>query len=464
MALSIVLEPSGLNQQLNQGTATGYSAQSGIDWGGAPIQDIITSGSYRLEDIDSILAAGRVQRTITIPMRVIGSSKDDLASKLSAISYTLAKASRYAPVDLVVTPNNSTKTTTYKLLGGRMDGDYDFLDDIQNRWIGTFTFQALPFGYGAKQSLGSSGSPLLAATAGPASFTCTIASGSEGDVLADVTIIFQNTADALGAVSVGVISGNTGWLVGSDITGWSNGSGGGTRATQSVAKYKGAAAPSYELTTQNQIDEAYKQTFSTTDFPVNTPIRVILNADDLTGTLSGRGQNQIRLAVTAGGVTQYGDWVSAPPTAGNGTTTHFTQGLDMGTFLFPPGPSGSVAFSGTTTVSIQMQTPSTGTTNGVALDEMIFLPDSTSLLAEWPLSQPAANTVIRIESDLLYGNSDGSPQTVLVSGSHIRFRGTSRVGIWTSALPLANTTGDVTYSTVKAWAEYTPRYIHLASA
>lgn len=460
MALSIVLEPTGVNQQLNQGTATGYSTQSGIDWGGAAIQDVITQGGYRIEDIDAILSAGRVQRTITIPMRIIGSSKDDLATKISLLSTVLARASRYAPVDLVVTPNGSSKTTTFKLLGGMLDGAYDFLDDISNRWIGTLTLQALPFGYGAKQTMGSSGSPLVNA-AGPASFTVTVAAGSEGDVLADVTIIFQNTVDALGAVSVGVISGNTGWLVGSDVTGWSNGSGAGTRATQSVAKYKGAAAPSYEILTVSQIDEAYKQTFSTTDFPVNTPIRIILNADDLSGSISNRGQNQFRLAVTAGGVTQYGDWVSVPPGAGNGTTTHFTQGLDMGTFLFPPGPSGSVAFSATTTISIQMQATSTSP-SAVAFDEVIFLPDATSLLAEWPLSQPAANTVIRIESDLLYGNADGSPQTVAATGSHIRFRGTSRVGIWTSALPLANTTGDITYSNVKAWAEYTPRYIHLA--
>lgn len=463
MALSVVLEPTGLNQNLNAGGATaGYAIQSGIDWGGAAIQDVITSGGYRLEDIDAILSAGRVQRTIVLPMRIKGSSKDDLDSKLSAIATVLAKASRYAPVDLVVTPNGSSKTTTFKLLGGVMTSDYDFLDDISNTWIGTVSLQALPFGYGAKQTMGSSGSPLVNA-AGPASFTVTVTSGSEGDVLADVTIIFQNTVDALGAVSVGVISGNTGWLVASDVTGWSNGSGGGTRATQSVAKYKGGAAPSYDIATIGTIEEAYKQTFSTTDFPVNTPIRVLLNADDLTGSQVNRGLTQMRLAVTAGGVTQYGDWVSVPPNAGNGTTTHFLQGLDMGTFLFPPGPSGSVAFSGTTTISIQVQATSTSP-SAVALDEVIFLPDATSLLAEWPLSQPAANTVIRIESDLLYGNADGSPQTVLLTGSHIRFRGTSRVGIWTSALPLANTSGDVTYSTVKAWAEYVPRYIGLAPA
>jgi hypothetical protein len=281
--------------------------------------------------------------------------------------------------------------------------------------------------------------------------------------LADVTIIFQNTVDALGAVSVGVISGNTGWLVGSDVTGWSNGSGGGTRATQSVAKYKGAAAPSYDANAAGVVEEAYKQTFSTTDFPVNTPIRILMNADDLTVVQANRGMNQMRLAVTAGGITQYGDWVSVPPNAGNGTTTHFLQGLDMGTFLFPPGPSGSVAFSATTTISIQVQTGNTSALT-VALDELIFLPDSTSLLAEWPLSQPAANTPIRIESDLLFNNADGAPQTVLASGSHIRFRGTSRVGIWTSILPLANTSSDVSYSLVKAWAEYVPRYLHLAPA
>jgi hypothetical protein len=95
---------------------------------------------------------------------------------------------------------------------------------------------------------------------------------------------------------------------------------------------------------------------------------------------------------------------------------------------------------------------------------MIFLPDASSLIAEWPVvaSQPAANTPIRVESDMLYQNADGAPQTVLLSGAHIRSRGTTRYAIWASDQAMANTTGDVTYSLVKAWAEVVPRYVNIA--
>jgi hypothetical protein len=136
----------------------------------------------------------------------------------------------------------------------------------------------------------------------------------------------------------------------------------------------------------------------------------------------------------------------------------------MGTFVFPPGPSGSVAFSGTTTISLQVQIPVIVGSSTIIFDELIFLPDASSLIAEWPVTQPVANTPIRIESNMLYNNADGAPQTVAVSGAHLRCRGSTRYGIWTSKLPLTNFTSDATYSLVKAWAEYTPRYVDLAPA
>lgn len=469
-ATSIVLDPTGLNIQLNnQGAATGFFLQevnqvasTGLDWGGQAIQDIINSGAYRLEDIDGVLTAGRVTRTMILPVRLVGSSKDNLDTLWSNLHYALAKASRYQPLDLVVTPSGSSKTTTFKIIGGDTLHYYTQIEDNLNRVIdGQVTLFALPFGYGTKQSYGSSGSPLLAAAAGPTSFDTSIPAGSEGDVLADVTVIFQLTADTVGAIVLGCISGNTTWTVSSDITSWSNGSGGGTRAAQSNAKYKGGAAPGYVVNVANVIEEAYKKTFTTSDFPTGTPIRCLMIADDFQVVAANRGLYQMRLAVTAGGVTNYGDWVSVPASAGNGTTTHFSQCLDMGVFLFPPGPPGSVAFSGSTTISIQVQ-DSNGTPLTCAFDEMIFLPDASSLIAEWPVTQPAANTPIRVESDLLFGNSDGSPQTVLMSGAHIRSRGSSQYSVWASDQPLANGAGDATYSTVKAWVEYVPRYVHLA--
>lgn len=470
-ATSIVLDPTGLNIQLNnQGSATGVYTQEtnlnaqGLDWGGQAIQDIINTGAYRIEDIDGVLAAARVVRTILLPVRMLGSSKDNLDTTISNLNYAFAKASRYQPLDLVVTPAGSSKTTTFKVIGGDTFHYYSQMEDNLNRVRdGLVSIFCLPFGYGAKQTYGSSGSPLLAATAGPVAFSTSIPAGSEGDVLADVTVIFQLTVDTVGAVSLASISGNTSWTIASDITGWSNGSGGGTRAAQSNAKYKGGAAPGYVCAAANVIEEAYKKTFTTSDFPSGVPIRVLLIADDFEVVAANRGLYQIRLAVAAGGVTNYGDWVSVPASAGNGTTTHFSQALDMGTFVFPPGPTGSVAFSGNTTISIQAQ-DSNSTRLTCAFDEMIFLPDASSLVAEWPVSasQPAANTPIRVESDMLYGNSDGSPQTVLVSGAHVRSRGSTQYAIWASDQPLANSAGDATYSLVKAWVEYTPRYIHLA--
>lgn len=469
-APSIVLDPTGLNIQLNnQGSATGFFvkeagtiASNGLDWGGQAIQDIINTGSYRIEDIDGVLSAGGVTRTIILPVRVIGSSKDNLDTQWSNLNYALAKASRLTPLDLVVTPGGSTKTTTFKVIGGDTLHYYTQIEDNLNRVIDAqVTLICLPLGYGAKQTYGSSASPLLAASAGPANFSTSIPAGSEGDVLADVTVIFQLTADTVGALSVGCISGNTTWTSSSDITGWSNGSGGGTRAAQTNAKYKGGAAPGYICASTGTIEEAYKQTFTTSDFPTNTPIRIILIADDFEVAVANRGLYQIRLAVASGGVTTYGDWVSVPAFAGNGTTTHFSQALDMGTFLFPPGPISNLGFSGSTTISIQAQDANT-TRLTCAFDEMIFLPDASSMIAEWPVTQPAANTPIRIESDLLFNNADGAPQTILLSGAHVRSRGSTRYAIWASDQAMANSVGDATYSTVKAWVEYTPRYIHLA--
>ena len=469
-ASAVVLDPTGLNINLNaQGSSSGIFLQeanavaTALDWGGQAVQDFINTGAFRIEDVDGVLAANRVTRTIILPIRVIGSSKDNLNTQLSNLNFALAKASRFQTLDLTVTPSGSTKVTTFKVIGGDTLGYYTQVEETQNRWIGQLTLQALPIAYGAKQTYGSSGSPLFAAAAGPGSFTVTIPAGSEGDLLADVTIIFQLTVDTVGAVTVGALSGNSSWTVTSDITGWSNGSGGGTRAAQANAKYKGGAAPGYIVAAQATIEEAYKQTFTTSDFPTGTPIRCLLIADDFQVVAARRGLYQIRLAVAAGGVTSYGDWVSVPASAGNGTTTHFSQCLDMGAFLFPPGPSGSVAFSGNTTVSIQVQDANTsGNKLTCAFDSMIFLPDASSIIGEWPTTQPAANTPIRIESDLMFNNADGAPQSVLMSGAHVRSRGTTRYSIWASDTALANTTGDVTYSTVKAWAEYTPRYVALA--
>ena len=473
---SFVLDPSGQNITLNGAaprTAAGYYALEGVDFGTQAIQTIINTGQYRLEDMDGVLSANRVSRQIVIPLRVQGSSKDDLGSKLSALSYAIAKANRYSTVDLQVTPGGSSVVTTFKIIGGQIgtgsplgssaDGLYTVVTDQYNRWVGAVTLQALPFGYGAKQTYGSSGSPLVNA-AGPASFTVSIPAGSEGDVLADVTVLWQATAAATGTLSVGSISGNTGWTIFQDVTSWSNGSGGGTRAAISNAKYKGGAAPGYTVSAVGTIEEAYKNTFSTTDFPTGVPIRVLLVADDQQVLAARRGLFQIRLAVTSGTVTQYGDWVSVPAAAGNGTTTHLSQGLDMGTFTFPPGPTAlSVSYTGSTTIAIQVQDGNLNANKlAMAFDSIIFLPDASSLVAEWPVSQVASATTIRVENDMLFTDSDGSPQTPLMTGAHCRFRGSSRVGIWTSAVPLANSAGDATYNNTKAWVEYTPRYVGLA--
>jgi hypothetical protein len=466
-AFSAVFDPTGANIQLNTqpSGSIGYHTRDGVDWGGRAIQDIVNTGQYRLEDLDGVVAAARTLRQVNLPIRIKGSSLDDLHLKISALNFLLNKASRYAPLDLVVTPSGSSKTSTFKVVGGSTDATYGNVMENLALYLGTVTLEALPWVYGAKITLGSTGSPLFAAAAGPGSFTVTPTSGQEGDVLADVTIIFQLTADALGAVTVGALNANTSWTVGQDITSWSNGSGGGTRAAVSNAKYKGGAAPGYTVNVVSSIEEAYTKTFSTSDFPVNTPMRLLMVADDTQVVAAQRGLFQTRLAVSAGGVTQYGDWVSVPAAAGNGTTTHFSQILDMGVFIFPPGPQGSVAFSGSTTVAIQVQD---GNTNAhklpFAFDEMIFLPDASSIIAEWPVTQPVVNTPIRIESDLLFQNADGAPQTVLMSGSHVRCRGSTRYSIYASSTPLANSAADATYSTVKAWAEYIPRYIGLAPA
>jgi hypothetical protein len=467
---SLVLDPSGANIQLNQvGSATGYLLEGGqrnIDWGGGAIQDIINAGSFRLEDIDGILAAQQTNRVLSIPLSIRGSSTDDLRAKLSALNFAINRASRWQTSDLVLTPAGSTHTSTFKVVGGRVDSPYNDWAEMGHVMHGTLALQALPFVYGAKQTggtLGTSAAPLVNA-AGPSSFTLT-PTGDAGDVLADVTIIFSLNADTAGAVSIAALTGNTAWTVTSDITSWANGSGGGTHAAVTNAKYKGGAAPGYTVAAVNTIEQALTKTFTTTDFPINTPIRILLTADDTQVVAARRGLFQFRLVVSAGGVPQYGEWCSVPAAAGNGTTTHFLQAMDMGTFVFPPGPTGSGGFSGSTTVAIEVQDGNTlANVLPCVFDSLIFLPDASSMIAEWPVTRPAATTQIRLENDMLYNQSDGSPQTVLLTGAHVRCRGATRYGVWASALPLANAAGDVTFSTMKAWAEYTPRYIDLAPA
>ena len=50
---------------------------------------IVLAGSF------GVFAANRVTRTITLPIRIIGSSKDNLDTQLSNLNYALAKASRF---------------------------------------------------------------------------------------------------------------------------------------------------------------------------------------------------------------------------------------------------------------------------------------------------------------------------------------------------------------------------------
>jgi hypothetical protein len=466
VAPTLVLDPTGLNINLNaQGSSTGIFLQEGFDWGNQAVQDVFNTGQYRLEDVDALLAANQVVRIVVCPIRVIGSSADNLNTTLSNLNYALAKASRFQTLDLTFTPAGSTKVTTLKVIGGDIVAPYTQMESNVFRWVGQLTLFCLPFGYGAKQTYGSSGAPLLAASAGPVAFTVTIPAGAEGDVLADVTVIFQLTVDSAGAVALGCLSGNSSWTVSSDISSWTVGSGGGTRSAPANAKYVGGVGRAYVVLAQGAIEEAFTQTFTTSDFPSGVPIRIILTADDTQILAARRGLYQFRLAVAAGGVTQYGDWVSVPASAGNGTTTHFLQAMDMGVFTFPPGPTGSVAFSGSTTIAIQASDNNIFANKlAMVFDDMMFLPDASSVIAEWPViaGQPAANTPIRLESDMLYQNADGAPQSVLLSGAHIRSRGTTRYMIWASDQAMANITGDITYSLAKAWAEVIPRYVNIA--
>ncbi len=464
-ALSVLFDSLQLNET---SLSTGYFCQEPIDWGGRAIQDIINSGSFRIEDLDGLLAAARVTRTISLPLRLAGSSSDDLDSKISALNYKLAKASRLAPLDCVVTPNGSTKTTTFKVIGGAMDtpGGYDRRSDLLHLAHVDLLLEALPFGYGAKQSggtgFGTSGSPLVNA-AGPAAFTVTIPAGSEGDVLADVSVIFSSTS-ALGAVACGCIPGNAAWTNWQDLTSWSQTGGAATYAAVSNAKYKGGAAPGVTNLAANAGASTLFKTFTTSDFPTNTPIRVIIFADDVTTTAGLRGLNQFRLIATVGGVTTYGEWVSVPANAFSGTN-HYLQGVDMGVFTFPPhAVPQSVAYSGTVTLTIQQQT-SNATPTQLVYDSILFLPDSSSVIAETfgSLNSIAANTQMRIENDLVYKDSTGESWSLSMTGPHLRCRGTSEYVIWTtSAAGLGYGGADIDYTTVKAWVEYTPRYINLA--
>lgn len=215
---------------LNTQSDPGVNLVAPVDFGGKAISDIVNQGQYRLEDMDGILAAGRVQRVIQFALNISGSSSTDIASKLSAINSQISSANRYSPVTLTFQPSGSSVATYFKVIGGSVNdqGFYDQMMDVTHKaWNVAVTLQALPFAYGATQTIGSSGSPIATLASTPGTFTLT-PSGPTGDVLADVSIYFAPTISTVETVACGCVSGNTSWLFTSpfiapvDATGESN--------------------------------------------------------------------------------------------------------------------------------------------------------------------------------------------------------------------------------------------------
>ena len=458
-ALSVTFD----SQQLNQtSSTTGYLLEEPIDWGSRPIENVVNTGSYRPEELDSVLAAGRVVRVIQLPIRVQGSSADDMNSKIALLNYTLSKSNRYSPTNLVVTPQGSSKTTTFKVVGGALDDTQRWTKKVDNHfiWHGVLILEALPFGYGASQTYGSSGSPLFNA-ATPGVFTVNVTSGSEGDVPADVTLHVLDASNQYGCLIVGGISGNTSWTAFDNLTAWTHGSGP-TFSTAASAKYKNNPATTVTNSNSGTIETALKKTFvAGTDWPHTTGLRIFIAADDTTNTQNLRGQNQFRLKVYPSGLqseTAYGDWCGVPASSLVGGV-HELQWVDAGLFTIAPTPvDGSSTFN--IVLEIEQQTTN-GTPTSVAYDEILFVPDTSHLIGEWVSAYPiAANTQLDVESDMVY--SGGAGVSSLLTGPHIRTRGASRYVVYKGKYPMSSMAGDVTYDTVKVWANVTPRYLGLA--
>lgn len=185
--------------------ASPYNLSEPIDDGRAAIADALLTGDLRPEEYDQYAAEQRLVRQVVLSINIRSGTFAQSVADTQAIIAKLTGASRYAPVDFVFTPNGGNQST-FKVIGGSLDAP------IVNQQVNlgtirqaTLTLDCLPFVYGVAQSLGSSGSPLLAlGTQTPA--TVTLAPSPAGGVPGDVVLFVRNDATLTQTVQTVVVN------------------------------------------------------------------------------------------------------------------------------------------------------------------------------------------------------------------------------------------------------------------
>jgi hypothetical protein len=197
--------------------------------------------------------------------------------------------------------------------------------------------------------------------------------------------------------------------------------------------------------------------FTAPTLPNDRRFKLLLRMFQSTGPTA----TQIRARIVSGGCQVTGEPVSLPVEA---YAANGFNGVDLGSFYFPPGSVGSIA-GATTTVYIEAL--STSTTFGFTqLDYALFVPEDSMVEFETEDSSKtlaAASGIVQAESIQLY-DSTGAQLGGDITGAHLRCRGASRFMVHSSqGFRGAVASPFWTFEPVDVWFTYTPRYLHLAA-
>jgi hypothetical protein len=427
-----------------------FRSTDSVDWGSADLAATLFTGDLRVEEFDQYLSEIRYVRGVTIPMVISGGTVASAVANTQALGQLFADANRFAPVDFVFTPN-SGHASTFKVIGGGIEAPFDvYQDNIGYVKDAVLHLQCLPWIYGAAQNLGSSGAPLITNQASPANVT--LSPSPVGDVPGDVTLFVKNrSASAIRSMIASCIGLNTTWVASSNASGWT------ADAAATIAS--GIAFTTNPATADTVLPHAH---FTAPTLPSDRPFRLYLRAAQ---SISFPDYIKFRVRLVSGANEIVGQWVAIPQENFANTTPFTTQGwqlVDMGVFYLPVGEVGLLGGQ-STTVYIEAFTHNTG--NAVGFQQAVFLPNSSTLIAETQdttKTLAAAAGIVRLESDSIYDNS-GNPAGGTVLGAHIRSQG-GRYVIYTSqySMNTLDKTQPFTGENVDAWAVFTPRYLGLA--
>ena len=440
MALSIVFDGT----QLASGS---YKIDSdGPDWGSEAVAGALLTGQLRPDEIDQAAAEMNLTRVVVLPVTIRAASADQMVTLQQALTASLGRASKYAPLTMTVIPDGSTHVSTFKVWGGSWTSTYNQVAVLTGVILGTLTLQCFWPVYGAAQNLGSSGAPLVSNTASPAAVTLT--PNPVGDIPADVILYVKNrSASAIRSLTASVVSGNTSWVVNKAATAWSAGADGTLVST------------AYTATVADTQTVKAVASFTTPVLPTDRRFRLNLRADQVIGAASG----SFRVRVVTGSTEVVGEWRTPPP-FNAGTIQPFLA--DMGGFMIPVSEVGSLgAGSTTTTVYVDARGNDANTTT-VRFYEALFLPDDSTVVVETSdtgKTLAAAAATVQLETDQVY-DASGNAAGGVVQGAQLRVLGSSRVYVYTSQQYMGNMNAGAGYApeNVDVYATVTPRFIGLA--